>query len=44
LSISRSVAAAHGGRLSGENNGGQNGATFHLELPADVRRGERYYS
>jgi signal transduction histidine kinase len=43
LSISRSVAAAHGGRLWGENNGGQDGATFHLELPADVRRDGRYY-
>jgi signal transduction histidine kinase len=41
LSISRSIAAAHGGRLWGENNAGQDGATFHLELPTDVRYHER---
>ncbi len=44
LSISRSIAAAHGGRLWGENNEGQGGATFHLELPTAVRHDHRYYS
>jgi len=33
LSISRSIATAHGGRLWCENNA-RGGATFHLELPA----------
>jgi signal transduction histidine kinase len=33
LSISRSIVAAHGGRLWGVTIGGQ-GATFHLVLPA----------
>jgi two-component system sensor kinase FixL len=40
LSISRSIAVAHGGRLWAENNDDR-GATFHLELPADVARSER---
>jgi len=33
LSISRSIATSHGGRLWGENNP-RGGAAFHLELPA----------
>jgi two-component system sensor kinase FixL len=40
LSISRSIAAAHGGRLWAENNDDR-GATFHLELPTDLARGDR---
>lgn len=35
LSISRSLAAAHGGRLWGENSP-EGGATFHLELPTEI--------
>jgi two-component system sensor kinase FixL len=35
LTISRSIATAHGGRLWGENNP-EGGATFHLELPTDI--------
>ena len=38
LAISRSIVAAHGGRLWGENNPGR-GATFHLVLRADRRSG-----
>jgi signal transduction histidine kinase len=41
LSISRSIAVAHGGRLWAENNDDR-GATFHLELPTDLARGERH--
>jgi signal transduction histidine kinase len=33
LSISRSIAVAHGGRLWAENNESHRGATFHLQLP-----------
>jgi C4-dicarboxylate-specific signal transduction histidine kinase len=35
LSISRSIASAHGGRLWAENNEARRGATFHLELPTE---------
>ncbi len=35
LAISRSLAAAHGGRLWGENSP-DGGATFHLELPTEI--------
>jgi signal transduction histidine kinase len=35
LTISRSIATAHGGRLWGENNP-EGGATFHLELPTSI--------
>jgi len=35
LAISRSIATAHGGRLWGQNNP-EGGATFHLELPAEI--------
>jgi signal transduction histidine kinase len=34
LAVARSIAAAHRGRLWGENNA-RGGATFHLVLPAD---------
>jgi signal transduction histidine kinase len=33
LSIGRSIASVHGGRLWAENNSDRSGATFHLELP-----------
>jgi signal transduction histidine kinase len=33
LSIGRSIASFHGGRLWAENNANHAGATFHLELP-----------
>jgi two-component system sensor kinase FixL len=36
LSIGRSIADAHGGRLWAENNTCRGGAPFHLELPAAV--------
>ena len=38
LAIGRSIAAAHGGQLWGENNGGR-GATFHLVLPTERTHG-----
>jgi signal transduction histidine kinase len=38
LTISRSIATAHGGRLWGENNP-EGGATFHLQLPTDISTG-----
>ena len=34
LSVGRSIASAHGGRLWAENNFRRHGATFHFELPA----------
>jgi two-component system, LuxR family, sensor kinase FixL len=37
LSIGRSIAGAHGGRLWAENNHGRRGATFYLELPTAIR-------
>lgn len=42
LSVGRSIASAHGGRLWAENNFRRHGATFHFELPAvaDVRQPE----
>jgi len=44
LSIGRSIAAAHGGRLWAETNGahagGRGGTTFHFELPAAPGRAE----
>src|SRR5262245_53516430 len=38
LSISRSIAMAHGGRLWAENNVSRRGATFHLELPIELTK------
>jgi signal transduction histidine kinase len=38
LAIARSIAAAHGGRLWGENNP-HGGATFHLVLPTNTSAG-----
>jgi signal transduction histidine kinase len=38
LAIGRSIAAAHGGQLWAENNGGR-GATFHLVLPTERMHG-----
>ena len=40
LSISRSIAVAHGGRLWARDNDDDRGATFHLELPTDAGQGE----
>ena len=39
LSIGRSIVTAHGGRLWGENNTTDQGATFHLVLPTHHANG-----
>ena len=41
LAISRSVAEAHGGRLTAASAGKDRGATFTLELPTAHRTGPR---
>ncbi len=41
LAIGRSIVTAHGGRLWGENNATDQGATFHLVLPTHRANGRQ---
>jgi signal transduction histidine kinase len=38
LFICKSIVEAHGGKIWSENNSRENGATFHLNLPAQMGR------
>jgi signal transduction histidine kinase len=42
LFICKSIVEAHGGKIWAENNSRENGATFYLSLPAQIRRTDNY--
>ena len=41
LFICKSIVEAHGGKIWAENNSRENGATFYLSLPAQIRRTDK---